>query len=50
VKLVDISGEKKEHLKPKIDELETNRRIKISETCLSASMTLRWVTSLKLIE
>jgi hypothetical protein len=50
MKLVDISGGKNEYLKPKIDELETNRRIKISEICIGASMTLRRVTSLELIQ
>jgi hypothetical protein len=50
VKLVDISGRKKEYLKPKIDELESNRRSKISETCVEASVTLRRVTSLELIQ
>jgi hypothetical protein len=50
VKLLDVSGGKKEYLKPKTDELNTNRRIKISETCTGASMTLRGVTSLELIE
>jgi len=50
VKLTDISGRKKEYLKPKIDELETNGRIKISATCIGASMIVRSVTSLELIQ
>jgi len=50
MKLADISGRKKKYLKPKIDELETNRRIKISATCIWASMTSRRVTCLELIE
>jgi len=50
MKLVDISvTKKKEYLKAKIDELETNSRIKKSETCIGASMTLRRVNSLELI-
>jgi ribonuclease HII len=41
---------KKEYLKTKIDELETNSKIKkISETCIGASMILRRVTRLELI-
>ena len=34
---------KKEYPKPKIDELETNNKIKIPKTCTGASMTLRRV-------
>ena len=39
----------KEYLKAKIDELETNSKIKKSETCKVASMTIRRVTSLELM-
>jgi hypothetical protein len=39
----------KEHLKAKIEELETNSKLKILRTCIGASMTLRRVTSLELI-
>ena len=42
-------NEKKEYLKAKIDELETNSKIKILGTCTGASMTLRGVTILELI-
>jgi len=38
-------NKKKEYLKAKIDELESNRS-KISETCKGASVTLRRITSL----
>jgi len=49
VHLVDISGKNKEYLKAKIDELETNSKIKkISEIFIGASLTLRRVTSLEL--
>ena len=41
-------NKKKEYLKAKIGELESNR-LKISETCLGASVTLRRITSLELI-
>ena len=40
---------KKEYLKVKIEELETNSKIKILGTCIGASMTLRRVTILELI-
>jgi len=40
-----IRNKKKEYLKAKIDELESNRS-KISETCKGASVTLRRITSL----
>ena len=40
---------KKQYLKAEIVELETNSKIKISEGCIAASMTLRRVTSLELI-
>jgi len=39
----------KEYLKAKIDELETNSKIKNIRTCIGASMILRRVTSLELI-
>jgi hypothetical protein len=43
-------NKKKEYLNAKIEELETNSKIKkIKETSLGASMTLRWVTSLELV-
>jgi len=35
---------KKEYLKAKIDELENNSKIKLSVSCLGASVTLRRVT------
>jgi len=41
--------EKKEYLKAKIEELETNSKTKILGTCVGASVTLRKVTSLELI-
>jgi hypothetical protein len=41
-------NKKKEYLKAKIDELETNSKRRISETCLGKTMTLRRVTSLQL--
>jgi hypothetical protein len=50
MKLVDISGEKKrEYLKAKINELETNRT-RISDNCVEESVTLRRVTSLELTQ
>jgi poly(3-hydroxyalkanoate) synthetase len=42
-------NKKKEYLKAKIDEIESNSKIKILGTCIGASMTLRRVTSLELI-
>jgi len=42
-------NKKKEYLKAKIDELYTNNKIMISETCVGASVILRRVTSLELI-
>jgi hypothetical protein len=39
----------KKYLTAKIDEIETNRKIKISEIYIGAPMTLREVTSLELI-
>jgi hypothetical protein len=42
-------NEKKEYLKAKIEELETNSKIKILGTFIGASITLRKVTSLELI-
>jgi len=41
-------NKKKEYLKAKIDELETNNK-KITETCKGATNTLRTVTSLELM-
>jgi hypothetical protein len=38
-------NKKKKYLEDKID----NRKLKISETCIGASVTLRMVTSLQLI-
>jgi hypothetical protein len=50
VKLLNISGKKKTYLKAKIEELETNSKIKkILGTCIGASVTLRRVTSPELI-
>jgi len=47
VKLVEISGtKKKEHPKAKIDELETNSKIKDKRELYRGSVTLRRVTSL----
>ena len=43
-------NKKKEYLKAKIDEIETNRKIKILGTCTGASLILRMVTTLELIE
>ena len=40
---------KKEYLKAKIDECETNSKIKILQTCTEASVTLRRVTNLELM-
>ena len=42
-------NKKKAYLKAKIEELETNSKIKILGTCIRASMTLRRVTILGLI-
>jgi len=42
-------NKKQEYLKPKIEELETNSKVKILGTCIGASMTLRRVASLELI-
>ena len=42
-------NKKKEYLKAKIDELDTNSKIMISETCIGASLILKRVTSLELI-
>jgi len=42
-------NKKKEYLKAKVDEPETNRKIKIWETCVGAAVTLRRVTSLELV-
>jgi hypothetical protein len=40
----------KEYRKVKIDELETNSKIKVSGTCIGASATLIKVTRLELIQ
>jgi len=42
-------NKKKEYLKTKIDEVETNSKIKLLYTCIEASVILRMVTSLELI-
>ena len=42
-------NKKKDYLKAKIEELETNSKIKILGTCMGASMTFRRVTSLEII-
>ena len=43
-------NKQQEYLKVKIDELETNSKIKKkSETCVGASLTLRRIASLELI-
>jgi len=42
---IHFRNKKKEYLKAKIDELESNRS-KISETCKGASVTLRRITNL----
>jgi hypothetical protein len=46
-----FKNKKKEYLKFKIDEVETNSKIKkkTSETCIGASIILRRITSLELI-
>ena len=44
-----FKNEKNKHMKAKTDELETVRS-KISETCIGASVNLRRVTSLQLIQ
>ena len=50
MKIADILG-KKGYLKAKIEELETNSKIKkILETCTGASLILRKVTSRELIQ
>ena len=43
-------NKKKEYLKAKIDELETNSEIKMLGTCIGASVILRRGTSLELIK
>jgi hypothetical protein len=43
-------NKKKVHLEAKIEELEANIRSKIFGTCIGASVTLRRVTSLDLIQ
>jgi hypothetical protein len=49
MKVVDISGTKREYLKARFNELETNSNNRISETCTGASATLRRVTSVELM-
>jgi hypothetical protein len=49
VKLLDISGTKKENMKTKINELETNSKSKNIRYSVEASMTLRGVSSLELM-
>ena len=50
VKLADISGNKhEEYRQAKIDEIETDCKIKKSETCTGKSKSLRGVISLELI-
>ena len=44
-----FKNKKKAYLKAKIEELETNSKIRKIGTCTGASMTLRKVTSLELI-
>jgi len=43
-------GKKQAYLKDKIEELENNSKIKISGTCIGASVTLRRVISMALIK
>ena len=43
-----FSNKKKENLEAKIDELERNSKINISETCIGASVILRGVTGLEI--
>jgi hypothetical protein len=43
-------NKKKEYLKVKIDELETNSKIRSIETCRGESVILRTATSLALIQ
>jgi len=43
-------NKKKENLKTEIDELKTSQKIKKSETCIGAFITLRKATSLELIQ
>jgi hypothetical protein len=42
-------NKKKEYLKAKIEEIETDSKIKISEACIGASVSLRRVTSQEII-
>jgi hypothetical protein len=42
-------NKKKAYLKAKIEELETNSKIKMSGTCIGALMTSRRGTSLELL-
>jgi hypothetical protein len=39
----------KEYLKAKIEKIETDSKIKISEACIGTSVILRRVTSLEII-
>jgi len=43
-------NKKKEYLQSKIDELETNSKLKYTEACIGAPFTLRRVPSLELIK
>ena len=45
-----FKNKKKEYLEAKIEEIETNSTIKISETYIWASLTLRMITNLELIQ
>jgi hypothetical protein len=47
--IIHFRNKKKEYLKAKIDEFETNSTIKTSEACKEASIILRRVTGLELI-
>jgi hypothetical protein len=47
---VHFRNKMKEYLKAKIDVIETNSKGRKSETCIGASMILKMVTSLELIE
>jgi tRNA A37 threonylcarbamoyladenosine dehydratase len=42
-------NKKEEYMKAKINELETDSKVKMSDTCVGASVILRRVTSLELI-
>jgi len=47
--LADILGTKKAYMKTKIEELETNSKVKKSGNCIEALMTSRSDTSLELL-